>query len=396
MMKSLISLLLLFCVLGLAIEPALAGDFLDADRFAVRGFGTLGVSCFSSDSYDYLRYESPSGPGESRRCDTRLDSLLGLQLDAGLTERLQGTLQATSYHRADDTFTPELTLANLRIELDGNNTFRIGRIQNPILLVSDYRNVMYSQPWARPPVDLYNLVEVFSYDGIEMSHRLELNENTLTLQGGLARSNFDASRSKDATDPIKVKVAYLNILSETGDWLFKGSLMGGNIYYTNPDIEGALAYLDSLGASDLASSLSMKDKHLLLTGLGTRYETNQWLVQGEYLYRTIDSFYRDQHGVYLMAGRHFGDWMPYAIISKRWSKSQGKENQAADPTQYSIASALVDATDFDSRSWAAGLSYKLNMQAVLKFQMDFIKPDASSGRPTDTEHLTTLNLDFVF
>jgi hypothetical protein len=396
MMKHLIFLLLLFSLPGLAIRPALAEDSINPNRVAFRGFGTVGLSCFSSDNYDFLRYESPSGPGKSRRCDNRLDSLLGLQLDANLTERLQGTLQTTNYHRADNTFKPEVTLANLRVELSDNNTLRIGRIQNPILLVSDYRNVMYSQPWARPPADMYNLVEVFSFDGIELNHRLEINNDVLTLQGGLVRSNFDASRSPVATDPIKVRVAYMNVLSERGDWLLKGSILGGNIYYTNPDIEAALAALDSLGASDLASNLSMKDKHVLLIGLGTRYETNQWLVQGEYLYRTIDSFYRDQHDAYLMAGRHFGDWMPYAIVSKRWSKSQGKENLALDPTQYSIAKALVDATDYDSKDLAMGLSFKLNMQAVLKLQIDFIKPDASSSRPTETQRLTTLNVDFVF
>ncbi len=394
MMKLVASLLMLACISGLTMQPAMAGDPIDDNRIAFRGFGTLGISCYSSDKYDVLRYESPNGPGRSRRCDTRLDSLLGLQMDTDLTERLQGTVQATSYHRADNTFVPELTLANLRLKLDNNDFLRVGRIQNPMLLVSDYRNVNYSQPWARPPQEMYNLVEVFAFDGIELSHKLRLHDHVMTLQGGLVRSDFDASIANDATVPVKANIVYMNILSETGDWLFKGSLLGGKLSYTNPDVDAALAALVSLGATDLASSLALKDKRFLMLGLGARYETNQWFVQGEYLYRTIDSFYRDQFDAYLMAGRHFGDWMPYAIITRLWSSSLGKENQAVNPSlEYSIAKGLVDATDYDSNDLAAGLSYKLNMQAVLKFQMDFIKREKSTdGR----QRLSTLNVDFVF
>jgi len=395
-MKHIISLLIFICIFGLTIQHTFAADAMDDNAIAFRGFGTLGISCFSSDSYFFVRDERPDGPGKPRRCDTGLDSLLGLQLDTNLTTRIQGTLQATSYHRADFSYFPELTLANLRFVLNNNNAVRVGRIQNPIFLESDNRNILYTQPWARPPTVVYNLVQAYSIEGIELNHRQELNEDALTFQGGLARTNFDSSNGTKQPDPVKVKFAYLDVISEQGDWLFKGSVLSGLIDYSTPDVDNALSYLDSLGASSLASSLSITNKHILFLGLGTRYETNLWYMEGEYIYRHIDSFYRDTHAAYLMTGRHFGDWMPYAIISKRWSKSQDKENQATDPTQYSVAKALDDATNVDCGALALGLSLKVTMQAVLKFQMDFYKPDTGSIQPAGTQRLTSLNLDFVF
>jgi hypothetical protein len=394
MMKNILGLLTLVCICGPGAQPAFAVNVVGTDRVTFRGFGTLGISCFSADSYDYYRDLLPDGPGNSRRCDAKLDSLLGLQLDADLTHRMVGTLQATSYHRADDTFSPELTLANLRIEIGDNDTLRIGRMQNPIFLVSEFRNVLYAQPWARPPVELYGLMEFNSIDGAEYTHRQKFNESVLVLQGGLARSNFIASRydGSSLTDTLKSKFAYLNAQWERGAWLFKGSLINGKLSYTNPAIESALSYL----SSDLASSLSMEDKRFSVISLGGSYETNLWHVQGEYVHRNIDSFYRDKNAAYLMGGRRFGDWMTYAIISKRWSESQGKENNAADPTQYSIAKGLVDATYDDSKSMALGLSYILFPNATLKGQLDFFRPGADSGYPVVTQHLATLNLDFVF
>jgi hypothetical protein len=243
-------------------------------------------------------------------------------------------------------------------------------------------------------VDFY-YGQSYTKDGVEITRRQELNGDALTIQGVLAGSTYQVGDGSGNTYPAKQKNAFVNMEFQHENWHLKGGLLEGRISLSIPSIDSALSQLANLNP-ELASSLSMQDKRISTISLGGSYETNLWDVQAEYYFRKIDSYIRDSNAAYLTAGRRFGDWMPYAIISKRWSQSQGKENQAADPTQYSIAKALVDSTDTDVRSFAVGLSRKLNEKFTLKGQLDFVSPAASSRRPTDTQRLTTLNLDFVF
>lgn len=368
-------------------------DLLANGRLSLRGFGTVGASCYSSDTSDYLREERPSGPGRSRRCDPQIDTNMGLQLDANLTESVQITGQATSYHRADDTYTPELTLANLRWVINDKLNLRLGRMQLPIYFASEYRNVLFAQTWVRPPTEVYNLATAYSIDGLELNYNQSLSDWEIRVSTGAAVSYFDTtwSEAPQNTYEAKVHLGYLDLRLSKQSWQLKVSLLGGKLSWHQPQID----YLLSLLTPQLAADLAMMDKRLIIASAGVRYENNDWLVQTEYLYRTIDSFYRDQHGIYLLIGHRFGGWMPYGIFSKRWSESQGKENHAT-LFEAALAHAIVNGTYGDHNSVALGLSRQLGEKAVIKYQVNAVLPDSGFGQSTSIDTLHTLNLDFVF
>ncbi|GAB6141528.1 hypothetical protein JCM14076_22570 [Methylosoma difficile] len=393
-MKHINVIALLALTASLLSTNSQALELLDNGKLSLRGFGTIGGACYTADNYDFSRENLPDGPGKSRRCDPQLDSKLGLQLDAALTDSLQATVQGISYHRADGSFTPELTQANLRWAVSDDSSIRLGRMQTPLFFVSEYRNVLHAQPWVRPPVELYNLVPIYSIDGLEFGHRITWSSWRLQLNVGGAHSAFDTPRVfvSGQTDPIEAGIGYLDIRLEHQAWLFKANLMGGKMTYDAKLVNDLLLFVDKA----LANELNNTNKDFLLFGFGARYETNEWLLQSEYLFRRIDSFFRDQQGAYLMAGRHFGNWMPYGIVARRWSQSQGKENLAADPFQYAIAKSIVEVTYTDRTSFSLGLSRRLGEQAIVKLQTDFIKGDSGTAQAGDFEQLVTLNLDFVF
>lgn len=385
---------LALAVASVSVSGAHGVELLDDNRLNLRGFGTLGVSCYTADRYDFQREERPDGPGLSRRCDGALDSSLGLQIDGNLSDRLQATLQAIGYHRADDSYAPELTQANLRWTLADNVYLRAGRLQAPLFLDSESRNVHFTQPWARPPVELYNKATAYTIDGLELSRRGLSRGWHVEAAAGVAHSSFDVARRNgtDATDAVDVNLAYAKLRLEQGAWLLSSSLLGGNVTYLTPETNAALSML----APALAQDLAVDEKRLIMVSVGARYETNRWLAQSEYLFRYTDTMLRDQHAAYLMAGRRFGDWMPYALLSRVWSYSQGKENRAGDSYQYAIAKSLVNNSYRDRASLALGCSRRLTGQALLKLQMDLIKPDSGSIPYDAIEQLITLNLDFVF
>ena len=294
---------------------------------------------------------------------------------------------------------------------------RVGRMQNPLFMASEYRNVLYLQPWVRPPGEVYNLATTYLHDGIELTHYGHAGDWNLSLLGGLGHSKFAVPRGYEtnATDNAEADFGYLGVNLQQGNWLVKAGYAFGQASYSNPGIDGLLDTLRTAGQVfpalyHLADELALKDSRIDILSIGTRFEDDDWLLQAEYGYRHIDSFYRDGHGAYLMAGRHFGDWTPYGILSRRWSRDTAIRNTV--PAMLAPLDAYVDAllasTNADRTSLALGLSRKLGDQAILKFQIDWIKPDSDSVSPfgvpvpgyavadRQTERLITLNLDFAF
>lgn len=394
-------------LLTLLLAAAMPGFAAEDGQFAVRGFGTAGVSCYSSNTRDFDRDERPYGPGKTQRCDAGLDSVLGVQVDAQLHDQVEGTLQAVSYHRADDTYAPELTQANARWALGEDFTVRAGRMQNPLFFVSEYRNVLFAQPWARPPVEVYNVATAYSVDGVQANKRINLDAWSLNLEGGMVGSRFDVTRTDGSmeTDPVKVRFAFMDFRLEQENWRLMGSLLGGRVSYSQPDFDAVLDALHSNGFGDLANDLAMDDKSIVMLGLGAAYESNDWLFQGEAIYRHIDSVYQDKFGAYLMAGRRLGEWMPYAILALQRSQYNGPENTVpqdpanpANPVNFlhAAVNGMIASTAGGNQSVALGVSRKLGKQADVKFQADWIRPESVSHVGRDVEHLLTLNVDFIF
>ena len=78
------------------------------------GFGTASLSCFTNDSADYVMNTQAEGPGRSQRCDAGLDSLLGVQLDTGLSDAVEFGLQVIVDRNVDLDYSPEVSVAQLR------------------------------------------------------------------------------------------------------------------------------------------------------------------------------------------------------------------------------------------------------------------------------------------
>ncbi|MGA2081174.1 MAG: hypothetical protein ABSH53_11260 [Holophaga sp.] len=92
----------------LVLVLARPGLALDPDsRFKLSGYGTLGLAWNSTGQAAFLR-DLSQPDGATRHPDGRVDSRLGVQGDATLTDTLRVTAQVISRYRFDRTFTPQL------------------------------------------------------------------------------------------------------------------------------------------------------------------------------------------------------------------------------------------------------------------------------------------------
>ncbi len=186
------------------------------------GFGTASLSCFSSDVADYVSNEQPVGPGRSRQCDAGIDSLLGVQLDLGLSESLEFGLQLIADRNADRSYTPDVSVAQLRWRPNEVTTVRLGRMPTPAFLHSEDRQVRYALPWVRPPVEVYSLIPPLSQDGLEIIYEDRLGRWYAEWQGGISVLDFDSpSPNSDDTFSVDTRQVYLGLTLQDSNTILK-------------------------------------------------------------------------------------------------------------------------------------------------------------------------------
>jgi hypothetical protein len=399
--------------------PALLPLFLAAALPAMAqnvhfgGFGSASYSCFSSNTADFVVNDQPRGPGRSGRCDAGTDSLLGIQLDLPLGKSVEFGVQFVADRDADRSFSPDVDVAQVRWKLSDATTLRIGRMPSSAFLHTEDRQVRYAQPWVRPPLEVYGQSPVFSQDGLELIHLNRLGPWNAEWQGGIFRLSFDSPQSNSReTDPVKTSGAFLNLTLRGRNTLFKAGYSYSHVTYSTSGVDGFLAALRNLGGpsgTQLADELAIQDAPAHLFAFGVRHEQNDWLAMGEFSYRRVKGFFRDQYGAYATLGRRLGSWMPYGTLARRWTLGPDTDSRAvALGWPKAGVEALYAATRYDTTSASLGLSRSLGEQATLKLQADWIKPDQNSwglytnhGPTYDyanpgTDRLLTLSLDFVF
>src|SRR5688572_17910285 len=87
-----------------AVCPAAANAFdLNPEVFSFSGFGTIGAVHSSEDRADYTAGAfQPNGAGYSHEWSYDVDTLLGLQMTARLSSKLQAVVQVVGQQRYDN------------------------------------------------------------------------------------------------------------------------------------------------------------------------------------------------------------------------------------------------------------------------------------------------------
>lgn len=107
-----------------------------------------------------------TGSSNSRYKDSwsmKPDTLLGVQLDVDMDEKLSATAQIISKGATD--FNAEFEWLYVSYQLTPKLTLNFGRQRVPFYNYSDFQDVGYAYHWVRPPLELY-AEELFSYEGV--------------------------------------------------------------------------------------------------------------------------------------------------------------------------------------------------------------------------------------
>lgn len=370
------------------------------------GYGTLALTSIDKSDLQF-RTSLAQSKGASNTPDLGTDSRLGLQgvVDFGSGMTVTGQLLAQR-RRVDDTpdsnrdFDIGVEWLFAQYSVNPNLDLRLGRVVLPAFMISDSRNVGYSQPWLRAPLEVYGQQPLSNLDGLQANWRIPVGAAIFTVQPSYGKSSFNLSSGVPQTGSTLLlkgttrQVGGLNVTFEYGDWLARL----GQIRSTSP------VSVDFLNGLVPNTDWDMKDN---FTTMGLQYDNGQAIVMTEFArrrmndvpasppgYSPLDLIYWGYSGIggkplakteswYLAGGWHFGKFLPMLAYGR-------STDQNVDPHT-------------STHSISASLRYDLMNNVALKAQWSqyqskdgtvFVMPTLPAN--DKKVNVISAGLDFVF
>jgi len=401
-------------MLSCSCYGAAAGEAADAAMFSFNAFGTLGVVHSSEDQADFTSTTfKPNGAGFSHNWSADVDSLLGAQLTANFTPQISAVLQLIAEQNFDNSYRPEVEWANIKYQITPDFSVRVGRIELPLFLVSDFRKVGYANSWLRPPVEVYNVVPLTNNDGVDLSYRLPFGEVINTLAAAYGRSyriDFPAGSSVEVRD-----LRGFIDKTEYGAALFNISYVAAHLFLQPP-----IALLDAFREFG-APGDAIADRYELVNKLGTilsfgaSFDPGKWFAMGEWTKFDSHSFLGVDTGWYLSGGYRVAKVTPYLTYSALTvaSTSATGLDASAFPTNMAGAAVALNGGLHEllgsrpvQRTLSAGARWDFAKNLDFKLQFDHMRLGPGSQgtlinaqpgfRPGGTVNLLSVAVDFVF
>lgn len=424
--KAIIPVAIVCCSAGAsaAVEEA------NAPRFSLHGFGTLGLTHSDARNVDFLGSPSqPDGAGYTRAWAPGVDSKLGVQGDARITDRLSAVVQLVSQHNYDGSWRPLVEWANVKYQLTPDLSIRAGRTVTAPFMLSDTRLVSYTYSWVRPPEELYGEYPVTNMDGVDVHYRLRAGAVTHSLSAayGQTTQKFPAGGKLEARDifhvadamewgPFTLRIGYASVRARVVIPAFEPIFPGFTQFGAGVSAFGFAA------AGAQATALGAKYSYLYGTLLpfsfamaGASYDSGNWLFMSEWVTTKSSGFLADSSAWYVSGSYRFGRLTPYLTVANVESNLQVEPgiSTAGLPPPLAAAAAGLNA-GLNSiflalapaqSSAAVGARWDLWKNTDFKVQYDRIRFHQNSngrlgnlqpGFQPDDVNVFSVAMDFVF
>jgi hypothetical protein len=337
-------------------------------RLSFNAFGTLSAVHSSEKNADFSPGSilKPNGAGYTDNWSVVTDSLLAGQATARLTPNTTAVLQLIMDQHYDKRYYPKTELAHIKYQFTPNFFMRLGREAVPgSFILTDTRKIGYSYPWARPPLDVYNLVPITRNDGIDGSYTFNTGSiiHALRFYYGFSFTDLvgiGVSGGKQLGASINSNYGALNtnISYQQGFVTANKSIEFFNLFRSfGPQ------------GDEIADKYALNRKVFTIMSAGMNYDPHSWFLAGEYCYLNSKSSLGNRYAWYLSSGYHFGKITPFA------SYSRVRSDNLSDPG-LDLSNVPAPATGF-----AAGINAGLN--AIL------------SGKPADNTISVGARWDFM-
>ena len=359
---------------GIASSAAHADATSWDPSWAFSGFGTVG---YVQTNTDAGLFNAPGQSGGASKDGTfGVDSKLGGQINAKANNVFSATVQAISERNGNGNFKPAIEWAFLKAQVTPALSLRAGRIGEPLFMVSDFRNIGYSNLWLRTPLDVYGQVAFDHFDGADAIYQDTFGSTTLTGQVFYGNTNATADGS-----PVHVKhQGGVNLTAEFDNGItLRAGRVQGKLTIDSTSLGQLVGLLGSVGFAEVGNELDTTDKDASFTGVGIAYDQGNWIANAEYTKRKTSSYISSTTGWEATLGYRIQKFTPYVVVSqlKRDSSNVNNTIPTSVPQLAPLAEAVDGLThqqDLAQKTDSIGLRWDAYKNVAVKAQYDRIKP----------------------
>ncbi len=382
---------------GFAVGIFSLSGIAQAADIQFRGFASfVAGSTLQSDEELY---------GYDEHLDFRNDSLIALQVDTALDEKLSATMQFMS--RGANDYEPVMEWAYLTYEFSDKLQLSGGRIRIPFYRYSDFIDVRYAYNWLKVPQTVYGF-EFPGYDGASLVYTNQFAGWDSSLQ--LIFGQFEGETAE--LDAVLEDLAGFSWTLNRGWLTLRAGYVNSKATIAIPQIEGLAQLIRGMGmavgadVSDLADDLVLEGDRGDFWGLALGVDYNNVLLDAEYIqYALNDGLLAETDAFYVAAGYRFGKWIPLLTYSELSSDPPEEllarlpANVAAVPvpganppiTVGEVFELAVSGTAAETELLDVGLRYDFHHSAA--FKMAWTQTEDIAG---NKNQLLRFAIDLVF
>tara|TARA_R110001592_G_scaffold200393_1_gene449204 strand:+ start:2237 stop:3460 length:1224 start_codon:yes stop_codon:yes gene_type:complete len=358
-----------------------------ADKVKFNGF-ISGAYISSDNDAGYNNADSSANFSE--------DSKLGLQGTFNISDNTQAVLQLMMRGKYD--WEVEAEWAYLSHRFDNGVKIRGGKLRVPLFMYSDYLDVGYAQPFARPPQEVYGTIPFSSYTGAGVSYDVEYDDSTLTMQAFGGESDVKNSA-----------VELSNLMGANVSWT--DEIWTLRAVYAQAKLDGPIVSEVTVplaaGVNTQANYtvLELNDEKGSFVGVGASYDNGEVIAITEWTRSEIDNAYPDTDSGYLTLGYRIKEFTPYATVA--YMKTQDNDERLPLSTATSIQMVAFNA---ERMAYSIGLRWDAIDNVAIKFDVTYAEDfgdtsggftgnsiDTSTGKFTyDDTLIYTVKFDAVF
>jgi hypothetical protein len=349
-------------------------------EFSVSGFGTVGAARTSDANVEYVQSAQPTGAGTKWSMEP--DSRIGAQVDAKFDPVFSATMQVLSKYNGEGSYRPGVEWLFAKARLGEGFSVRVGRIGAPYFAVSDFREVGFASVWLRAPADVYGLVPLRSFDGVDVQYSGKVGEVPVTVQ--VLAGN---SKIVNVRDPAHFRNQVgLNVTAEIAEGVsIRAGTIQGKFTATNALVAQLVGTLRTTPWGSVGDQIDCNASRAGFSGLGLSLDRGNWVGAAEYTHRNSKCILGNSTGWLLMAGYRINAFTPYVSLSGVKSGASAVDNTVpvgiAPEVDFihSIVNLAVESLNPKQKTVSFGVRWDAARNVAIKAQFDRIDPMGGAG-----------------
>lgn len=316
------------------------------------------------------------------------DSKIGFQGTFNISDDTQAVMQLMM--RGEYDWDVEAEWAYLSHKFDNGIKVRGGKLRVPLFMYSDYLDIGYAQPFARPPEEVYAAVPFSSYTGAGISYDVEYDDSTLSMQAFGGESDVKNTN----VELSNLMGANLNWTDEV--WTLRGvyatAILNGDITQTSrqsitpPGAPPTFINVES-------TLMSLNDDRGEFIGVGASYDDGEMLAVFEWTRAEIDGAYPDTDAGYITLGYRIKAFTPYVTVA--YLESQDNDERTPVSAQTALQSIVFNS---ERTAYSLGLRWDALDNLAVKFDVTYANDfgDSSGGFSANAATFNPLTGTFMY